>query len=288
MSPEGAARPEVTEQRTALKRLLVASLGMMQVMMFAVGLYADGLPGHRCRDAAFPAPRQLLRHDARRVLRRKAIFHQRLARRCRTPTRHGPAGLDCRRLGLRRVHLRDIHSRPAVWFDSVTMFVFFLTLGRFLEMRARHRSIDRGVALSSLLPNTSIRIDNGVRTTVPVSQLAAGDTVLIRAGESIPADGLLASGSTSVDEALLTGEARPQVKGVGDELSAGSVNLDNMIEMTVTTTGGDTTLGTISRLSERARYARPAFVTLADQDRQLHRRRAPARSGLRCDLLVLR
>lgn len=153
----------------------------------------------------------------------------------------------------------------AVWFDSVTMFVFFLTLGRFLEMRARHRSIDRGVALSSLLPNTTIRIDEGVQSTVPVSQLAAGDTVLIRAGESIPADGTLASGSTTVDEALLTGEARPQVKGIGDELSAGSINLDNMIEMTVTTTGGDTTLGTISRLSERARYARPAFVTLADR-----------------------
>jgi Cu2+-exporting ATPase len=119
--------------------------------------------------------------------------------------------------------------------------------------------------LSSLLPNTAVRIDDGVQTTVPVSQLATGDTVLIRAGESIPADGVLASGSTSVDEALLTGEARPQMKGVGDELSAGSINLDSMIEMSVTTTGGDTTLGTISRLSERARYTRPAFVTLADK-----------------------
>jgi Cu2+-exporting ATPase len=119
--------------------------------------------------------------------------------------------------------------------------------------------------LSSLLPNTAIRIDAGEQATVPVSQLAAGDTVLIRPGESVPADGTLASGSTTVDEALLTGEARPQLKAIGDELSAGSINLDSMIKMTVTTTGGDTTLGTISRLSERARYARPAFVTLADK-----------------------
>ena len=145
------------------------------------------------------------------------------------------------------------------------MFVFFLTLGRFLEMRARHRSIDRSAALSSLLPNTATRIDEGSHLVVPVSQLQRGDQVLIRAGEPIPADGVLADGATSVDEALLTGEARAQVKAAGDELAAGSINLDGMIEMTVTRTGGDTTLGTISRMSERARYARPSFVTLADR-----------------------
>jgi Cu2+-exporting ATPase len=265
MSPEGAARPEVTEQRTALKRLLVASLGMMQVMMFAVGLYAMDFQGidaemqHFLRLVSFFVTTPVVFYAARPFF--TSAWRGIVARR---------PGMDLPvSIAVGSAYAASIYATftrgPAVWFDSVTMFVFFLTLGRFLEMRARHRSIDRGVAVSSLLPNTSIRIDNGVRTTVPVSQLAAGDTVLIRAGESIPADGLLSSGSTSVDEALLTGEARPQVKDIGDELSAGSVNLDNMVEMTVTTTGGDTTLGTISRLSERARYARPAFVTLADK-----------------------
>jgi Cu2+-exporting ATPase len=153
----------------------------------------------------------------------------------------------------------------AVWFDSVTMFVFFLTLGRFLEMRARHRSIDRSAALSSALPNTATRIEDDEHVIVPISQLLSGDRLLIRPGEAIPADGTLLSGTTSVDEALLTGEPRPQPKSLGDELAAGSINLDGMIEMQVTQTGSDTTLGTISRLSERARYARPAFVTLADR-----------------------
>jgi Cu2+-exporting ATPase len=153
----------------------------------------------------------------------------------------------------------------AVWFDSVTMFVFFLTLGRFLEMRARHRSIDRSTALSSLLPNTATRIDKEGHAVVPVSQLRRGDRVLIRAGEPVPADGVLDKGSTAVDEAMLTGEARPQTKARGDDLAAGSINLDGLVEMTVTRVGGDTTLGTISRLSERARYARPAFVTIADR-----------------------
>jgi Cu2+-exporting ATPase len=153
----------------------------------------------------------------------------------------------------------------AVWFDSVTMFVFFLTLGRFLEMRARHRSIDRSAALSSLLPNTATRIDDDTHSVVPVSQLQRGDRVLVRAGEPIPADGILDKGPTSVDEAMLTGEARPRAKAPGDELAAGSINLDGLVEMTVTRIGGDTTLGTISRMSERARYARPGFVTLADR-----------------------
>ena len=156
-------------------------------------------------------------------------------------------------------------NAPAVWFDSVVMFVFFLTLGRFLEMRARHRSIDRSTALSNVLPNTVTRCDEVGQTTIPGSQLVAGDVVLVRPGESIAADGILVDGVTAVDEALLTGEATPKPKSIGDPLLAGSVNLDSIIQFRVETTGGDTTLGTISRMSERARYARPTYVQVADR-----------------------
>ncbi|MBT8094376.1 MAG: cadmium-translocating P-type ATPase [Gammaproteobacteria bacterium] len=265
LSPESTARPEVVEQRTALKRLLVASLGMMQVMMFAVGLYAMDYQGidpdmqHFLRLVSFFVTTPVVFYSA------KPFF---------TSAWRGVVGkkpgMDLPvSIAVGAAYAASVYATftrgEAVWFDSVTMFVFFLTLGRFLEMRARHRSIDRSAALSSLLPNTATRLDETAHSVVPVSQLRKDDRVLIRAGEPIPADGLLASGSTSVDEALLTGEPRPQAKAVGDELSAGSVNLDGMIEMTVTQTGSDTTLGTISILSERARYARPAFVTLADR-----------------------
>ena len=265
LSPENTTRPEVAEQRTALKRLLVASLGMMQVMMFAVGLYAMDFQGidadmqHFLRlvslfvttPVVFYAARPFFKSAWRGIVGRKP-------------------GMDLPvSIAVGSAYAASIYATftrgEAVWFDSVTMFVFFLTLGRFLEMRARHRSIDRSAALSSLLPNTATRLDGEAHVVVPVSQLTAGDRVLIRAGDPIPADGTLDSGTTSVDESLLTGEARPQLKAIGDGLSAGSVNLDGMIEMTVTQTGSDTTLGTISRLSERARYARPAFVTLADK-----------------------
>jgi Cu2+-exporting ATPase len=154
---------------------------------------------------------------------------------------------------------------PAVWYDSVTMFVFFLTVARYLEMRARHRSVDRSAALASLLPNTATRLDGESRQQVPVAQLAAGDVALVRAGESFPADGSITAGQTSVDESMLTGESKPQPKMAGDPVMAGSVNVDGVVEMRVDVTGTDTTIGTIGRLSERARYARPAFVQLADR-----------------------
>ena len=265
LSPDSRTRPEVTEQRTALKRLLVASLGMMQAMMFAVGLYAMDFQGidadmqHFLRLVSFLVTTPVVFYAARPFF--TSAWRGLVARK---PGMDLPVSIAVGAAYAASVYATFTRG-PAVWFDSVAMFVFFLTLGRFLEMRARHRSIDRSVALSSVLPNTATRVRGERHEVVPVSQLAAGDTVLIRAGDPIPADGLLRAGTTSVDEAMLTGEPTPQLRVVGDELAAGSVNLDGLIEMTVTRTGNDTTLGTISRLSERARYARPTFVTLADR-----------------------
>ncbi len=265
LAPDDTSRPEVAEQRTALKRLLVASLGMMQVMMFAVALYAGDFQG--------------IDADMQRFLRLVSFF-------VATPVVFYAAkpfflsawrGVIARKPGMDLPVSIAVGSAyaastyatftngPAVWFDSVAMFVFFLTLGRYLEMRARHRSIDRGVALSQLVPNTATLIVGNERSVVPVAQLAKGDVVQIRTGESIPADGIVVSGTTSVDEALLTGEADPQHRSAGDSLAAGSVNLDGLIEMRVVSTGNDTTLGAISRMSERARFTRPAFVNIADR-----------------------
>jgi len=132
-------------------------------------------------------------------------------------------------------------------------------------MRARHRSIDRSAALSNVLPNTVTRCGVDGQITIPCSQLVAGDVVLVRPGESIAADGVVVDGETAVDEALLTGEATPKPKSIGDPLLAGSINLDSIVQLRVETTGSNTTLGTISRMSERARYARPTYVQIADR-----------------------
>jgi len=264
LSPESTTRPELIEQRTALKRLLVASLGMMQVMMFAVGLYAGDFQGidqemqRFLRLVSFVVTTPVVFYAARPFF--AAAWRGVVARK---PGMDLPVSIAVGSAYAASVYATFTNG-AAVWFDSVTMFVFFLTLGRFLEMRARHRSIDRSAALSSLLPNTATRLVGEEASIVPVSQLLAGDRMLIRPGEAIPADGTIESGDTTVDEALLTGEAAPQRKSPGDLVAAGSVNLDGLIRVCVLRTGSDTTLGTISRLSERARYTRPAFVTLAD------------------------
>lgn len=265
LAPESAARPELLEQRAALKRLLVASLGMMQVMMFAIGLYAGDFQGMEpnmqrfLRWVSFAVTTPVVFYAAKPFF--TSAWRGLIAR---SPGMDLPVSIAVGSAYAGSIYA-TLTNAPAVWYDSVVMFVFFLTLGRFLEMRARHRSIDRSVALSNVLPNTVTLVDGDDRTTIPSNQLVAGNVVLVRPGESVPADGVLIDGTTSVDEALLTGEATPKPKTPGDKLVAGSINLDGVIRLRVETTGADTTLGTISRLSERARYARPAYVQLADR-----------------------
>jgi len=265
LAPESAARPELLEQRAALKRLLVASLGMMQVMMFAVGLYAGDYQGmdpdmqYFLRWVSLAVTTPVVFYSARPFFR--SAWRGVIAR---APGMDLPVSIAITAAYVGSIYA-TLTNAPAVWFDSVVMFVFFLTLGRFLEMRARHRSIDRSTALSNVLPNTVTRCDEDGQTTIPGSQLVAGDVVLVRPGESIAADGILVDGDTAVDEALLTGEATPKPKSIGDPLLAGSINLDSIVQFRVETTGSDTTLGTISRMSERARYARPTYVQIADR-----------------------
>ena len=265
LAPDSIERPERGEQRAALKRLLVASLGMMQVMMFAVALYSGEFQGidakmeRFLRLVSFIVTTPVVFYSAR-------PFFAGAVRgvRARRPGMDLPVSIAIGSAYAASVYATYTNG-PAVWYDSVTMFVFFLTVARYLEMQARHRSIDRSTALSSLLPNLATRIDGDARQSVAVSQLVAGDRVLVRAGESFPADGAIVDGISTVDESLLTGESAPRQKAIGDAVVAGSINLDSVVEIHVEKTGVDTTLGTIGRLSERARYARPAFVHLADR-----------------------
>ncbi len=265
LTPESTERPELIEQRTALKRLLVASLGMMQAMMFAVALYAgdyqgidEGMQGF-LRIVSFIVTTPVVFYSAR-------PFFAGAIRglRARQPGMDLPVSIAVGSAYAASVY-STLTGGEAVWYDSVSMFVFFLTLGRFLEMRARHRAVDRTVALTSILPNTVTLLEGGERSVVPVSSLVAGNRIVVGPGESIPADGRLIAGDTSVDESLLTGESEAVARGPGDVVVAGSVNRDASIEIEVSKTGIDTTLGAISRMSERARYARPAFVRLADR-----------------------
>lgn len=161
--------------------------------------------------------------------------------------------------------LQDGH----VYFDSIAMFVFFLLTGRYFELRARQRSSQAAESLVHLVPTMATRLrqtSEGVEEElVLVADLALGDTLWIRPGENIPADGIVLEGSSCVDESLLTGESHPITKHVGQTLMAGTVNIDNPLQMQVDKMGADTVLSHILRLLERAQTEKPLLTQLADR-----------------------
>jgi len=156
-----------------------------------------------------------------------------------------------------------------VYFDSIAMFVFFLLTGRYFELRARQRSARAAESLVHLVPTMATRLcktANGVQEElVLVADLVVGDTLLIRPGENIPADGIILEGRSSVDESLLTGESRPITKTAGQPLIAGTINIDSPLQMQIDKVGADTVLSHILRLLERAQTEKPALTQLADR-----------------------
>ena len=149
-----------------------------------------------------------------------------------------------------------------VWFDSVVMFIFFLSLGRHVEMMLRHRNLQASTALARLLPEWAERLTGAGRETVPASDLGVGDRVLVRAGEAFPADGIIARGASEIDEALLTGESRPLARGQGDAVIAGTINLSQPVEVEVSASGQETAVSSLGRLLLRAQSSRPAAHAL--------------------------
>nr|WP_225980299.1 cation-translocating P-type ATPase [Paracidovorax avenae] len=153
-----------------------------------------------------------------------------------------------------------------VYYDSLTMFVFFLLTGRWLEMRMRDRTAGALEAVMNRLPDSVERRGaDGAFTRVAVRRLAVGDVVRILPGEAFPADGRIERGSTQVDEALLTGESTPLARAEGAAVTAGSYNLRAPVEVHVERVGGDTRFAEIVALMESASAQKPRLAQLADR-----------------------
>lgn len=154
-----------------------------------------------------------------------------------------------------------------VWYDSVTMFVFFLLSGRLLELRLRDRTAGALEALMRGLPPSVERRQgaDGPWERVPVRRLAAGDLIRVLPGQAFPADGRIESGESRVDEALLTGESAALARRVGDGVIAGSHNLTGAVEVRIERLGDDTRFAGIVALMERASVDKPRLAQLADR-----------------------
>jgi len=155
-----------------------------------------------------------------------------------------------------------------VYYDSVTMFIFLLLAGRFLEMNARRRAGAAVEELVKLIPAATTRLPNWPardEEQVPVVRLAVGDHVLVRPGETLPADGEVVEGDSAVSEAMLTGESLPVSKSAPAKVVGGSLNQASPLVVRVDRLGADTRLASIVRLLDRAQSEKPRIGQLTDR-----------------------
>ncbi|MDR1648289.1 MAG: heavy metal translocating P-type ATPase [Zoogloeaceae bacterium] len=270
--PYDAARHEELakkERRDALWRLWVAGFGMMQVMMYAIPVYLAG-EGEMTLDIETLIRWASLLLTLPVVLYSAAPFFRgawRDLRFCRV-------GMDVPvALGVGGTFVASVWATLTqggeVYFDSVAMFVFFLLGGRYLEMNARQKAVSVTEALARLMPAFCQRLPDFPASRQPEQAMAADlrvdDAVLVRPGETIPADGRVLEGESQVDEALLTGESRPVGKAAGDVVTGGAVNMESPLVIRVEATGEETRLSAIVRLMERAAAEKPGIVQMADR-----------------------
>ena len=153
-----------------------------------------------------------------------------------------------------------------VFFDSFTMFVFFLLTGRWLELRMRDRTAGALEAVLNRLPDSvRKRQTDGTWALMSIRRLQVGDVIEVLPGEAFAGDGLVLLGQTQVDEALLTGESRPLARSVGDRVIAGSFNLSGTLQVQIEQIGAATRYAQIVALMESASVSKPAMALLVDR-----------------------
>jgi Cu2+-exporting ATPase len=171
--------------------------------------------------------------------------------------------------------IATVTGEGQLYFDSVVMFVFFLLASRYFEWMARRRGAQSVERLAHALPIMANRLGEGhsqlgdefdsQTERVVATALVVGDQLLIKPGESIPADGKVVQGSSNIDESVLNGESLPVAKTVGGRLIGGSINIDNPLQMVVESVGVDTMLSGIQRMIDKVKLDKSPIAQLADR-----------------------
>lgn len=253
------------ENRIALFRIGVAGFGTMQAMMVAVGMYTGAT------DFWLDFLRWLSMLVATPVVFFSAWpFFQAAWRsiQMRHLVMDVPVALAIG-LAYSASVWATVSGTGEVYFESVSMFTLFLLVGRYVELRARHRNRLAFGNLAQLMPLTAccLRDENGceVEQSMPIKTLQLGDLILVKAGETFPCDGRVLAGESAVVEALLTGESRPVSKKLGDMVIAGTLNNHSPLRVEVTALGAATQLSAIERLATQAADEKPQQVLIADR-----------------------
>lgn len=163
-----------------------------------------------------------------------------------------------------------MRSGEHVYFDSAVMLLFFLLIGRYLDARAKGKARESASTLLSKLAGTAAVLEDGHLTRVPIKKIKGGMTVVVAAGESIPADGTIIKGESDVDLSLISGETMPLHTYVGSEVFAGTLNLTAPLEIMVTKASENSLLSEIVRMMEVAEQGAAKYVRLADRAASLY------------------
>lgn len=254
------------ESRTAIIRLLVAGIGTMQSMMLALPLYFEMI------GEVTPEFSQMFRWFSLLVATPVILYSARpfftnaiRDLRSRHLTMDVPVATA---IGLAYIASAwvTVFGGEEVYFESVCMFTFFLSLGRFIEARARYRAGLSGAALGNYQPRIATRLAaNGDSEVVSAHQLEVGDRIRLKPGETLAVDGVILSGSSTFNVAALTGEYLPESHGTGDEVFAGSINGESPVEIRVLRTGNRTRLSGILRILDRVQSEKPRIARMADR-----------------------
>ena len=245
------------ERNYDLLRLIVAGLGMMQVMMFATGLYTGAWHGI---DREYE---QLLRWISLICSAPVMLYsgypylkNAWLGLRHRQPNMDLPIALACAGAWLASLY-HTLIGRGEIYYDGVTMFIFFISISRYLEAHTRRRARHNQQHFARLLPDAVYKHDgDGEPRLVPLPTIQPGDHIRVLPTHTIPVDGEITHGASRIDEQMLTGESTPQYKTIGDRVHAGSTNLQSPLDIRVSQTGQQTTLAAIRRISARAEQHR--------------------------------
>jgi P-type Cu2+ transporter len=257
------------ERRTLFIQLGVALLAMMQVMMFTVPLY-------------FTAAEDIS-HEAQRLMQWASLlltlpvvlysakpFWQGALRDLRTRHLSMDAPVALAIASTFATSLWSLFTgQGALYFDSISMFVFLLLASRYLESSIRDRALGRIERLTNAVPAVAAQLigypNSGESVEITSAALKAGDIILVPTGQIIAADAVLLEGAGEVDEAIITGESRPVKLGVGSKLIGGTLNLGSPLIARVMCVGAASTLASIARLAERSLGERPQLTALTDR-----------------------
>jgi Cu2+-exporting ATPase len=270
-APERVEADESAQAKRLLICLAVAGFAAMNVMLLSVSVWAGNVSDmtQETRDLfhwlsaliALPAAAyagQPFFQSALRALRARQVNMD-------VPISIGVTLA----LGL-SVYETAIHATHA-YFDSAIMLLFFLLVGRYLDLAMRRKTRVFAGNLASLKAEFAHRLDaSGELIQVPVAVLHPGDRLLVRPGERIPADGTIIGGTSEIDESLVTGETLYRAVAAGTLIYAGSINVSGALTMRVTAAGAGTLVEEVERLLEKATHARSQTVRLADRTARLY------------------